>query len=427
MKLKKGTLNVRALIANVILFCITAGMMAGSLISRGFAPGIAQITAAVGLGICLVAPFAYTKIKMKVTNRKGESKVVEMNKPYMMIWLMNRWFAPKVAGIDREIWTTHLLENLFPDNSFLEMLMDESEYVNNLTVHSPQAGAVPSVTVDPTFPLNSGNGLAVTQRTDTVLDWNIHVFWCGPFLINNAEQVQLSYNKMESVLYDMEMQLRRVIVENLLVYIAPTAGATLPTSLGGGTNVNILRSTGARNGDTNNPVSAVAYLPSAEGNRLVYCLSDLKAAQLFLDKQEIPEEDRFMVMTPDAMGQIIADLEATKYRVPIGGDVFDIKTGTISNLYGFKIYKRTKVAAYTNAGTPVVKAYGAAAAATDNDGIFFAQKAGVAKAFGDIHIYEQIGSPTQGGDIYSVLMRMGATKRRSSELGVGVIVQTAAA
>jgi hypothetical protein len=424
---KIGKLNVRALIANILIAVILACMTGASMMAHGLAPHIAQVTA-VAICLTLIAiPFAQTKIKMRLTHKHtGETKEVEVNKPYLMLWLMSRWTRPFAAGINREIWTAYILENLFPDNSFLEMLMDESEYVNYLTVHTPQAGAVPTVTVDPTFPLNSGNGLAVNQRTDTTVDWNIHVFWVGPFLITNAEEVQLSYNKMASVLYEMEMALRQAITENLLIYMAPTGTATLPSNLGGGTNNNILRSTGITNNDPTNIVSSVAYTNGALGNRLNFTLWDLLAAQLLLDNQNVPDEDRFMVMSPNAMRQIVADMEATKYRAALG-DIYDTKAGTVSNLFGFKIFKRTQVMQYNNAATPAVKAYGSAGAATDNDAILFGQKAAFAKAFGDIHIYEQLNSPTQGGDIYSVLIRMGATKRRASELGCGVIVQMASA
>jgi hypothetical protein len=325
------------------------------------------------------------------------------------------------AGISREIWEAHIQENLFPNNEFLLDMMDESEYVNYKTVHSPQSGAAPTVTVNPTFPLNSGNGLAVSTRSDTVTDWNIDVFMTNPFIITNAEEVELSYNKRESVLYETEMQLRKVIADKLLVNIAPTGAATLPDTT---TNSNVLRSTGVTNNDLADVRSSAAYTTSATGNRLNFTLYDIRQAKKLFDKQNVPSEDRAMIMSPDAADQIINDLIVTKFRQD-AMNAFDTTTGKIEKLLGFKVHVRSQVVQYSNAATPVVKAYGASGAADDNDAILFFQKAFVARAVGDIHVYEQLNSPTHGGDIYSALIRMGATKKRTSELGVGAIVQTA--
>ncbi len=424
-------INKRAMIANVLISMALAGLLGASLMAHGLAPHFAQMAAVVLCVALVVLPVAMSQLKIKLVHKvTGETKWVNVNKGFMFAMLLQRWmtrYLPKMGGINREIWSNYILENLFPDNSFLEMLMDESEYVNYLTVHTPQAGATPTVLVDPAFPLNGGAGLNVTQRTDTTVDWQIHVFWAGPIVINNAEMVQLSYNKMASVLYEMEMALRQAITDNLIIYCAPTGTATLPANLGGGTNNNILRTTGYANNDQANQISAPAYTTGATGNRLKFTLWDLKAAMTLLDTQNVPQEDRFIVGSPTAIQQIADDMLATKYRASLG-DILDEHTGNIKGLvFGFKVFKRTQVMQYNNVATPVVKAYGAAAAADDNDAMLFGQKAGFAKAFGDIHIYEQLNSPTHGGDVYSVLIRMGATKRRYSELATGAIVQSAAA
>jgi hypothetical protein len=420
-------MNVRALIANLLITLVMAGMLCPALAAHGVALHFANVAAIVFAALCVVLPIALTEIKVKFTHRTtGKVVTKTADKLVIMKWLIARWTRPMTAGINREIWENHILENLFPSDSFLEGLLDESEYVNNLTVHSPQAGGNNTVLVDPAFPLNGGNGLAVTQRSDSTVDWNIHVFFYPPIVITNAEEVQLSYNKRESVLYEMEMELRRVIAENLIVYCAPTGTSNLPANLGGGVNNNILRTSGVTNNDVTNIQSSPAYTTGATGNRLNFTLFDITNVKTFMDNQNIPDEDRYLLLSPNAERQLINDMIASKYRGSLS-DVFDLKTGTVSALMGFKIYKRSQVMQYTNAATPVVKAWGSAGAATDNDCILFWQKAGLAKAFGDIHIYEQLNSPKDGGDIYSVLIRMGATKKRYSELGVVAMVQSPSA
>ena len=327
-------------------------------------------------------------------------------------------------GISREVWEAHIEENLFPSNEFVLDMMDESEYVNFRTVHSPNAGAAPNVVKNRVLTGSGQTEVTHSTRVDTVVDWSIDEYTTDPFKIVNAEEVELSYNKRESILYEQEMALRKAIGDNILVAIAPTGGATLPE---GGTNNNILRSTGITNNDVNNVLSTAAYTSgTATGNRLKFTLYDVKQAALLFDTQNIPAEDRTMVMSAQAKNQLIDDLIATKYRGSLG-DVFDTKTGQVDMLMGFKIRVRSKVCLFDNQATPVVKAVGASATTDENDAIIFFQKAFVARAIGDIHVFATENSAVYYGNIYSALVRMGATKKRSSELGVGAIVQAASA
>ena len=327
------------------------------------------------------------------------------------------------CGINVEVWENHIEENLWQNNAFMLYMTDESQYVNNLTVHNPQSGAAPNITKNRA---KGGAPVATNLRTDTVLDWGIDEYTSDPFLITNAEEVQLSYSKRDSVLYEMQMGLSETVAGNMIVAITPTGTATLPANLGGGTNKNILRTSGITNNDPANVVSSPAYTAAATGNRLNITLYDVKAARKFLNKQNVPMTDRVMLMSSDAIDQLVNDLIATKYRASVG-DVFDTKSGTVSQLLGFQIVERATVCQYNNAATPVVKAYGVAGAADDNDATLFWQKAFVRKAMGDTHIYETTNSAVYYGDVYSVLVRMGASKSRTSELGIGAIVQTASA
>ena len=48
-----------------------------------------------------------------------------------------------------QIWIKSIIENLFADNSFASKSVDHSEFVNEKTVHVPNAGAAPSVVKKP--------------------------------------------------------------------------------------------------------------------------------------------------------------------------------------------------------------------------------------------------------------------------------------
>ena len=325
-------------------------------------------------------------------------------------------------GISQEIWAKSIEENLFPDNSFIMTMTDESEYVNDKTVHNPNAGAIPTVTINQAYPVGGGAGATTTQRTDVTQDWNIDEYNTNPFVISNAEEVELSYSKVNSVLYETNRALETVIGDNCLIKVAATGTGVLPDTT---TNNNILRSSGITNGDAGDVRSSAAYMPGATGSRLNFTMYDVKAAKKLFDTQNIPAQDRYMLVSAEAADQLIIDLMATKYRSDVG-NVFNSATGSIDSLLGFKIITRSRSAVYTNDELPQPKAYGAAGAAADNDAILFWHKSFVAKARGDVRVFEQLNSPVQYGDVYSALVRFGATKKRPSELGVGAIVQSAA-
>ena len=321
-------------------------------------------------------------------------------------------------GIQKEIWTNFIDENLYKDNAFLLETMDHSEYVDNLTVHSPQAGDDGVVTVNlNVFPATA------TQRTDVTKDWNINEFYVLPWRISNAEEVELSYNKMESMLYSRRATLDQQTADYSIAGFAPTGTAALRNEAG--TNNNLLRSTGITNNDPN---AAVAYTAanansSATGYRLNFGLYDIRQMKKLFDSQNVPAADRHMLLSANAIDQIISDIIVSKYRDSVSQ--FNLATGEVGNLMGFKIHTRATAGVYNNAGTPVIKAYGAAGAADDNDSIIAWHKMSLRRAQGETIIYEDKKNPLWYGDLYSMLRRFGCTIGRNDEVGVGAIVQAA--
>jgi len=303
-------------------------------------------------------------------------------------------------AIQKEIWQDHIEGNLFKNNEFLLASTDASQYVlQGKVVHIPQAGALPTVVKNRT-----SVPATVVQRTDTDITYVLDEFTTDPILIPNAETFELSYNKRESVLGEYESSLRQTVADNLLINWCPTGGT--------GT---IVRTTG---------VSTAAHLDGATGNRKKFTVNDLKNAQLKLNKQNIPMEGRYALISADMFQQLTDDMSATQYRD--FSAAYDVKDGVLGRLFGFNIMMRGGVVTYTNDTTPEVNAYGAAANTTDNDGVLCWQMNAVERALGQISFFERIGDPTFYGDIYSVGVRMGARKRRNDAKGIVAIVQAAA-
>ena len=244
----------------------------------------------------------------------------------------------------------------------------------------------------------------VVQRTDTDITYVLDEFTTDPILIPNAETFELSYNKRESVLSEYESSLRQTVADNLLIDWSPTGGTGL-----------VIRTTGA---------STTTTLAGTTGNRKKFTVADLKNAQWQLNKQNIPMEGRYALISADMFQQLTDDMSATQYRD--FSAAYDVKDGVLGRLFGFNIMMRGGVVTYTNDVAPVVNPYGATPAATDNDGVLCWQISAVERALGQIKFFERIGDPTFYGDVYSVSVRMGARIRRSDAKGIVAIVQAAA-
>jgi hypothetical protein len=299
-------------------------------------------------------------------------------------------------AITKEIWQNHIEGNIFKDNAFLNAVYNADEYVlQGKVVHIPQAGGPPTVVKN-----RSSLPASVTSRTDTDVTYPLDEFTSDPVKISNAETVELSYPKRESVLNDSEMALRETIADSILIAWGP-AGAT-----------RILRTSGE---------NVEAHMPDATGYRKGFLPADLKKAGKKLDKDGVAKEDRFCLMSADMYDQFTDALTETQYRDY--SRAYDEKTGVLGKLYGFTVMSRATVLSYTEASPPVVKPYGAAGEATDNDAVLCWQKNALERALGEIVAYEQIADPTYYGDIYSFLIRMGGRKRRDDQKGVCVIVQ----
>ncbi|MES2701859.1 MAG: phage capsid protein [Bacteroidota bacterium] len=303
-------------------------------------------------------------------------------------------------AIQKEIWQDHIEGNLFKNNEFLLASTDAGQYVlQGSVVHIPQAGAVPAVVKNRSL----SSPATVLQRTDADITYVLDEYTTDPILIPNAESFELSYSKRESILAEYESSLRETVAENMLISWGPTD-----------TTGTIVRTTGA---------STAAHLASGTGNRKKLTVNDLKNAQLQLNKQNVPMEGRYALLSADMFQQLTDDMSATQYRD--FSAAYDAKDGVLGKLFGFNIMMRGSVVTYNNDASPIINPYGATADAADNDGVLCWQIGAVERALGQIAFFERIGDPTYYGDVYSVSVRMGSRIRRSDAKGIVAIVQAA--
>ena len=299
------------------------------------------------------------------------------------------------AGINPEIWQNFIAENLFRGMDFVRFAYNADQYVvGGRIVHIPNAGAAGGAKRNRT-----NLPASITRRKDTDVTYALDEFTTDPILISNAEMVELSYDKMASIMSDMMLYLRQLIGDWTPFNWAPAK--------------NIIRTASA--------TTATAHLDAATGNRKILTVADLRAAKTFMNKHEISKEGRRALIDSNMLDQLVSTLSATDARD--FSATYDAKNGVIGRLEGFDLIERSSVIRYTNAGTPVVKAPDADGATTDNGAVICWQQNAVEKAEGDIKFFETINDPINYGDIYSALVRLGGRIRRDDEKGIVAIVQ----
>lgn len=302
--------------------------------------------------------------------------------------------------ISKEIWVAYIIENLFKDNAFMERSFNEGDYVlNGAVVHVPQAGSVRRVVKNRTqLPA------PVTRRSDVDITYVLDEYTTDPIAIINAEQVELSYDKIANVLGEDMNILRQVIADDILWKWAKDLAAS-----------SIIRTTG----------SAVGPVGGQTGNRKMFLKEDLKQARYLMNKQNISKAGRVAVLPSEFYDQLQSDTTLLARDAQFGGEV-DIKNGVVMRLYGFELFERSDVLTYDNSGTPVIKLPEAVSASTDNLAALAYHPDVVARAMGTVDAYQDLQNPLYYGDIYSFLTRMGGRARRKNGEGIISIVQATA-
>lgn len=114
-------------------------------------------------------------------------------------------------ALNRQIWINTIVENFFPDDSFMAKSIDDSDFVNVKTVHIPNAGKPSSVVIN-----RSEKPATIKERTDQELTYDIDELTTDPIHLSDVDSVELSYNKRNSILANDRKQLQKTAAQNLL-------------------------------------------------------------------------------------------------------------------------------------------------------------------------------------------------------------------
>ncbi|MCK5632596.1 hypothetical protein KAH94_02525 [bacterium] len=165
--------------------------------------------------------------------------------------------------------------------------------------------------------------------------------------------------------------------------------------------------------------------PTGTGNRKGMLLKDVAIAAKKLDNDEMPRENRYLVIPPDMYWDFVTIEKASLLNLDYNKNLSngDISNGVVAKVYGFNIVLRSHTLRYTNATTPVKVAVGGVGDATYNWGAVGFQGDEVSRALGSIEVLSQIDAPEYYGSIYSAIVRFNAEQLRSDGKGVVSIVQ----
>lgn len=283
-------------------------------------------------------------------------------------------------ALNKQVWTSQLMKNFYPEYLFLTYAQDFSNLVENDKIHIPEMGADPNVLINNiTYPV------AVTERVDIDQEITLDEFDTENTMVRNAEAVEMSYDKVESVIYGHKQTLGATTAEKAAHAYAPTGNTV---------NTPVLVTTGEDNG---------------EGFKRMLPKDILKLSKLW-NKNNIPLDGRYLVLDPDHLEDLIEfDLKSFK-------DITDFVNGKPKRFGGFNILTFSKNPRYNDA-TLVKSAFGSV---TGSPSSFAFHNKEVMKADGTIKMFSTIDDPKERASIIGFNKRFVALPIRNQ--GIGAIV-----
>lgn len=295
-------------------------------------------------------------------------------------------------ALNKQVWLNTIVENFFPDNSFATKSIDDSIFVNNKTVHIPNAGAPSGVVINRTQ-----KPASVNQRADQDLTYDMDELTTNPIYIPNIDTVELSYDKRQSILWNDRMELQKHAHQNLL-YRWFVAGKVIETE------------GSARDTHTST---------TATGKRKALTKDTILKLMTIFNQDDVPATGRYILLDAVMYADLLKDLTEKELSAFLASA--DAQKGVLGNLYGFDIMERSQVLRLT-AGKALLK-WSEDAAATELAAGLAWQEQCVSRALGETKMFDSTDDPTYYGDIYSFLARVGGSYRRYDKKGIYAIAE----
>lgn len=275
-----------------------------------------------------------------------------------------------MAGLNKEIWVSRLERNTwFGNNAFMQDAVNMDAFVENDKINFAKKGTVITVTKNDTYPLD-----APSTRTDTAGSATLDEYVTNQIVVSDATQVELAYNKLDSIVDEAKEEMEEAIAAIALHAIAPDDDTTLTPHID----------------------VASGNATGSDGFKILKTADILKLKKAF-DDLNYPKAGRVLVLNPDAIiGLIEETVLQEQYMRQAVGNV----SGAVFNVYGFEIYERTYDLYYTTSDAKV--AYGGTPGGTDNKACnAYIKNTTFLRALGSTHMYSDVDNPQYQGTIMS--------------------------
>lgn len=312
-------------------------------------------------------------------------------------------FGAPGAEILQRYFLTEIQPLLFPLNDFFGRSRIDDAFVNNNTVELPHSGTIPTVAVN-----RASLPALIAKRADLATNYTLEELTTDPTVIQDSEGYIVAYNKRASVL-----ELHAMAINDKAAIRALYAWVTGLTNA----NFGVIPTT-----------SATLRNSSAPGSTKVSCKAIAKAdfisAKILLDSQNVPQDNRLVVLNAQFYGDLLAIPEFSYFQYY--GNVV-LPSGVLQRAIGFDIYLRAITPVYTwvSGVSQTVKAEGAAViAATDVASATFYHQNFVRRAKGSVKAYVDPDRADYYGSLFSMMVRWGGTQTRIDLKGLCSVVET---
>jgi hypothetical protein len=310
-------------------------------------------------------------------------------------------------ALNQEIWQSYIMEQLYRDNEFLNYAasVNADNIVNGKFVHIPNAGAKPGAQKNRVIVPAS-----IQKRTDVDVIYPLDEFTSDPTYIENVEKVELSYDKIDSVLKSHVNVVKEKMADSMIYNWLLKNTAAAPTIAVAWATGEYVAMTGTN--ATNGPAGA---------SRTTMNAAALRSARLIMNKANVPKENRFAMLTSNMYDELMLELSSSSVSNIELLKAADLPKGVLLRLYGFNIIERSSVGLFSS--DLKILEHGTTEVNTQKYGGFCWQKDLIEKAIGEVSMFENQNDPVLYGDVYSALVRSGGRARYSGATGVVPIIQ----
>ena len=278
-------------------------------------------------------------------------------------------------AIERELWIEMIKEGMVPDTSFLSHSVNMDEHVHANVLHLQEAGIDPEVLVD-----NDVWPIPVTTREDIPLELPLHTFDTVNTLVRNVEEMESSYNKMESVTRSHRNSLIKNISKHAAYNWCPSGDSEMTP---------VLVSNGAVNRFGLKRIS----------------FDDILEMQARFRSLDVNADSLVTVLNPFHLADLHAEDVKLYKEILASGKIFNSKLFTFSGL------------PYFDTTTGKKKAFGAATGTTDTQASLMYCETEVCLARGDTEVFARYKDPKERGDIIGFQQRAMALSFRGKYIG----------